>query len=595
MLVERRQNAFPAQFVLRIGAAWCVISGLLLLVNWSAISAMRFPDPDDTMRLIQVRDWLGGQSWFDVTQHRVDAPGGGVPMHWSRIVDLPLAFIIVILTPFLGSANAEIAALVITPLLALGAAMALAGRIAWHLLGDEETTLTALLMAVCVPVIFQLGPMRIDHHGWQLVCAMAAMNGLMVRSSMLSGRIIGASLAVWMMISIEGLPLAAVFCALLALRWLRDRSQRWALVGAMQTLALTCTGLFLVTRGISDFAAYCDAISPVHLTMFLWGAIVLSVLARVEPVPFAVLISGFGVAAGGALAILLMTAPQCAGGGGFAQLDPLVYDHWYINIKEGMPIWQQSLTRVLQYAVTPLLGLFAAMHLAHRSHDWLRGFWSDYAIILGASFVIALLVTRAGAVACLIAMPPLAWQVRRWLRAIRTIDRPLPRFGVLLLVACALLPTFPVSLSALVLPAKAQVAKSPTGLLNASECRIEDSAPILNALPAGEIYAPLDIAPKLLVVSHHSVVATAHHRGEEGLRVVIATALGSSKAAGETLRRRGSSFVALCPGLYELLYYAGAAPDGFAADLARGRAPDWLEPIETAPGTSFKLWRVVAE
>ncbi|MEO0643754.1 MAG: hypothetical protein AAFY47_10115, partial [Pseudomonadota bacterium] len=232
---------------------------------------------------------------------------------------------------------------------------------------------------------------------------------------------------------------------------------------------------------------------------------------------------------------------------------------------------------------------------AHRSHDWLRGFWSDYAIILGASFVIALLVTRAGAVACLIAMPPLAWQVRRWLRAIRTIDRPLPRFGVLLLVACALLPTFPVSLSALVLPAKAQVAKSPTGLLNASECRIEDSAPILNALPAGEIYAPLDIAPKLLVVSHHSVVATAHHRGEEGLRVVIATALGSSKAAGETLRRRGSSFVALCPGLYELLYYAGAAPDGFAADLARGRAPDWLEPIETAPGTSFKLWRVVAE
>jgi len=56
MLVEHRRTAFPLEFTLRVGAAWVIISALMIAVNWSAITTMRFPDPDDTMRLIQVRE-----------------------------------------------------------------------------------------------------------------------------------------------------------------------------------------------------------------------------------------------------------------------------------------------------------------------------------------------------------------------------------------------------------------------------------------------------------------------------------------------------------------------------------------------------------
>ncbi|MEO1487878.1 MAG: hypothetical protein AAFR88_00360 [Pseudomonadota bacterium] len=443
-----------------------------------------------------------------------------------------------------------------------------------------------------MPVIFQLGPMRIDHHGWQLVCALAAMNGLMARSQIVGGRVIGASLATWLMISLEGLPLAAAIFAVIALRWLRERGQRDLLVSAIQSLAFTSLALFLVTRGFGDFATYCDALSPVHLAMFVWGALVLSVLGRLEPVPFVVLVGGFGLAGGGALAMLLTAAPQCATGGGFSALDPLVQEFWYVNVKEGMPVWHQTLTQGLQYAITPLAGLYAAIHLTARSRDWLRGFWRDYAIILGASVLIALLVARAGAVACLLAAPPLAWQLNRWLRAIRTIERPVPRVGALFAVACVLLPTLPLSLSALVLPARAQVAGAATGHLKMSDCRIEDNAGILNALPPGEVFVPLDIAPKLLLVSHHSVPATGHHRGNETMRLVIATSLGSTAEARATLSARGSRYLALCPGLVEPRNYALHAPAGFAADLLNDRVPEWLEPIETAEGTSFKLWRI---
>ena len=47
------------------------------------------PDGDDVMRLVQIRDLLAGQGWFDLHQYRL-GPDGGTLMHWSRIPDLPI-------------------------------------------------------------------------------------------------------------------------------------------------------------------------------------------------------------------------------------------------------------------------------------------------------------------------------------------------------------------------------------------------------------------------------------------------------------------------------------------------------------------------
>ena len=66
------------------GLAFAGLAALLLLVAAPSIAAARYPDPDDVLRMVQVRDLLAGQGWFDLTQHRLDAPVGGVAMHWSR-------------------------------------------------------------------------------------------------------------------------------------------------------------------------------------------------------------------------------------------------------------------------------------------------------------------------------------------------------------------------------------------------------------------------------------------------------------------------------------------------------------------------------
>ncbi|BDI59913.1 hypothetical protein [Qipengyuania nanhaisediminis] len=592
MLTERRRSAFPLEFVARVGIAWLVVSALLVLINWSAIASRSFPDPDDMMRLVQVRDLIGGQGWFDLTQHRVDAPGGGVAMHWSRLVDVPLALVILSLSPVLGTSVAESVALVAVPLVTLGIAMLLAARIAWRLLGDEEATLTCLVVALSVPVLFQLGPMRIDHHGWQIVCALGAMNGLMARSPRKGGIAIGACLAAWLSISIEGLPLAAIIFAVLALRWLKRRDERAMLLSAIQSFALLSAALFLLTRGIGDLAAHCDAIGPVHLAMFGFGALVLTALARIEPAPRGLILGGFVIAGGGALAILFAAAPQCASGGGFSALDPLVARYWHANVLEGMPIWRQSLSAALQYAVTPVIAFVSALNLASRSRDWLRRFWADYALILGGALLVAVFVSRAGAVAAALAAPPLAWQLREWLRAIRKMRRPAPRMAAMLGLCCALLPAFPAMLLTLAMPARASLGGAGDAPVRASDCRVQDAREVLAALPEGEFYAPLDIAPDILLASDHTVIATGHHRGHAAMKVLIETAMAGEAEARATLFDRGTRYVALCPSLGEARLYAHHAPDGFIAKLARGDAPDWFDPVGGGETGGLEIWRI---
>ena len=105
---------------------WALASLILTLAMADSIATLRFPDPDDAMRLLEVRDWLAGQSWWDVAQHRFNH--GQFPMHWSRLVDIPLAIVLTLAAP-LGEAAATRVAMVSVPLVSLLAAMALLAQI----------------------------------------------------------------------------------------------------------------------------------------------------------------------------------------------------------------------------------------------------------------------------------------------------------------------------------------------------------------------------------------------------------------------------------------------------------------------------------
>ncbi len=595
MSSEIRRPGFPAGFLMQAGMAWGLACILLLTVNSARIAAWDFPDPDDVMRLLQVRDLIAGQGWFDLGQHRVNTAAGGMPMHWSRLVDLPLLLVILALTPLVGTAAAESVAVVVIPLVTLGIALMLVTRIAARLLNADQAMLTGLLMVMSVPVLVQLGPLRIDHHGWQIVCALAALNGLLARSPETGGRVAGAALAAWLSISIEGLPLAAAICAVLALRWLRDRTERGWVIGAVQSLAATSTALFLLTRGTGDLALWCDAINPVYLAMFGWGAAVLTVMGKREPMPVGMVLAGFALAGGGALAMLLLAAPQCATGGGFAGLDPLVAQYWYPNVLEGQPIWRRGDISALHFVLTPTLGLIGAILLARRSQGQIARFWFDYALILGAALLVGVLVARAGVMASVIAAPPLAYLVHGWVQRVRAIDRLVLRLVGLFAVACVVLPALPLNLM-MTLVDKASHKEVATRADRPETCELGNSAKLMAKLPQGSVYAPLDIAPQILLDTHHDVLATGHHRGDDGIHMLIATAIATPADAAAMLRQQGMDYVALCSERSELDIYARAAPQGFIAGLIEGKVPAWLEPVPLpGSGATFKVWRIKPE
>jgi hypothetical protein len=76
----------------------------------------RFFDTDDAMRLVQVRDLLNGQGWFDLVVHRLNPPDA-VLSHWSRVIDVPLAGMILFFSLFTSRESAETLTRLAFPLL----------------------------------------------------------------------------------------------------------------------------------------------------------------------------------------------------------------------------------------------------------------------------------------------------------------------------------------------------------------------------------------------------------------------------------------------------------------------------------------------
>src|SRR3954469_10859245 len=148
-------------------AFWLVTSALLLASRWASIRGFGLGDTDDNMRIMQVRAWLDGQGWFDLRQYRLNPPGGA-DIHWSRLVDLPIAGIKLALIPLVGGANAERTAVTIAPLLPMAAAMMAAAVAARRLIAPQAFGLAIAILLCAHSARSMWTPLRIDHHGWQL-------------------------------------------------------------------------------------------------------------------------------------------------------------------------------------------------------------------------------------------------------------------------------------------------------------------------------------------------------------------------------------------------------------------------------------------
>ena len=572
--------------------AWIAIGAWYVWQKWAAIHWLALGDTDDNMRLVQVRSWLAGQAWFDLRNYRMDPPAG-FDIHWSRVVDLPIAGLIVLLRPFVGVAEAERLAAGLAPLIPMSLTLAgfaatvrrLVSPLAWPLaIAVFLTTNVALGMYL---------PDRIDHHGWQLAMLALTVAGLCDPRGGRGGAIVGGATALSLTIGLEMLPYAAMAGAIIALTWVWDRAER----ARLAAYALALGGG--TAAGFAGFASWgnrvlrCDALTPVYLSTVLLAAALLLALALLGPARRGVRVA-LVVVAGGVVAGFFATAfPQCLGRP--EQVSPELYANWLANVREAKPIYRHPFRIAFPIVVLPVLGLIGAAVATWRARGTpaLLG-WACVALFGAFAAMMLLWQARAGPAAQLLAIPgavALVWAMTPWL--VQAHDWR-ARVGAVAAMAAVFAVVSGSFAAPMIRWFKVDRPSAYVNRVNRATGRcltIPAMAP-LDRLPPQTVFTFVDLGPRLIALTHHNAVAGPYHRNGDAILDVQHAFKRSPAEARAIMRRHGATLLLVCPDMAESTNYRAKAPGGFYAALARGERFAWLEPVALPQGSPFRLFRV---
>ncbi len=588
MISDRRlrSDEQPARAIM---FAWFAIAVLLTSVAWPKLAQGRMPDPDDYLRLAQVRDVLAGQGWYDLHQYRITPPDG-VLMHWSRIVDVPLYLSIRLLEPLVGQAMAEQITAFTIPLLIFGLICLVIGRLAWRMFDVETAVFSCLALGLSPFVVAQVQPLRIDHHAYQILAVAVAAWALSWRPALRGGAAAGAAMGIGAMISLETLPMAAGFGLVLFIRWLRNHQLRWWLVGYMKSLALTLAIVFAATRGLPDLAEHCDVISPAHIGFFVITALATGAIATLQNPPRLALIVLFAIAGAAGLAFFAMSAPQCLEAP-FGSLDPLLREHWFMKVKEGLPIWNQKLDIAIPAMVQSAVALIASIVIFARQRDWQRQWWLEYTILLVVALLAAVMTLRSFGFVGVLGAIPMGWLAQQFFLQFRKAEGIGKKLLGVLLMYLVLVPSTPFTFIK-GLGEDSSNERKTVGTRD-SDCNFKPNIARLDRLPPARLFAIFDIGPTVLHSTHHAVIATSHHRAQQAMRDVIVGFTSPPEQSRAIVDRYGANYVVACMDLAEPRNYIELGGEkGLMARLKAGDPPDWLKPVEVGGDEYLKVWKV---
>ena len=588
-LVNRALGLLERRWAWIVVSAWLAYCTFLIINRWNGIQAFGLIDTDDNMRMSQVRALLAGQDWYDLRQDRLNPPFGA-DMHWSRLVDLPLAALILLFRPLVGGADAERIAITIAPLLPYLLLLFSVALTARRLLHPAAYVLAfvALFSAGSTNGMFM--PTRLDHHGWQLALLATALAGLADPKRARGGATLGLATGLSLAIGLELLIYLSLAAAATVLFWIDERGEKRRLAAYAATLAGTTALSFLIFASNANRAAVCDALSPVWLSDALLGGALLFALAWLSPADWK---RRLALAAGAGVIIALFHAgmwPHCLSR--LEGVSPEVKELWLSRVREARPIYRHSWQVATLMAALPLTGLVGWALLLWRARADRPLLRRTLAVAVPAYAATALLLwqTRTGpaaqmmslvgAISLLWLLAPLAW--RR------------PVVGTI-----ALIPLAALSLGALVpngigwIPAK---KPTPRDLAIGRANRLCNSLPGLRPIalqPKGMVFTFVDLGPRLITVTHHNAVIGPYHRNGEQIADVMKTFRGSAEQARAILAKYRADYLLTCPNSSTTTIFLSEAPKGFYAQLQRGQVPAWLTPIELPADSPFRLWRVI--
>ncbi|MFP5076720.1 hypothetical protein ACLE20_05385 [Rhizobium sp. YIM 134829] len=553
-------------------------------------------DNDDVMRLVEVRDWLAGQSWFDLVQPRLGLEGGTL-MHWSRFVDLPIGLLIRFFDLFLSSEAAEAAALTAWPLLLILPVLLAIGR-ACRSIGGQPVMLAGFVLGTLSLLSnprFQPG--NIDHHNVQILLVTLMVMGLVERGRPVLGHAVtGLAAGLAIAVGAETTPLVAVVCAIVACRWavhgarLRDEATAFGL-----TLAITVSAAFFATTPPHLYSTVtCDNLSLGFFTLATAGGSLLALCSLTVSAKSArIRLGALALAAVGLAALAVAVAPQCLQSP-LATLDPLLKSLWLSHVEEAQSILAIAETRPSFLGFGYGVGLLGTLICLLRA--W-RGERRELHLIFLALVLSALLIgmvqARGTVFASLLALYPLALAI---IDLRRHAHGPPRRASAELAFALLVLLSIPSvwGLGTIGLMTVTGKETELTGARSAGACTGRDAMAPLAAEPTGVVAGPSNLGASILRFTAHRALSGPYHRNQQGLLAGLRAGMEPPPAAARLLQESGATLLAFCPSDGEVALLSSTYPDGLYAALLRGEVPAYLTPVNGSRDAPLRLYRVAA-
>jgi len=579
---------------------WVVVLSWLLFCAWfifnrsNDIRFFKLGDTDDNMRMMQVRGLLHGQGWFDLRQHHL----AGSNIHWSRLVDLPIAGVILLLRPLIGGAAAERWAVGIAPLLPYLLLLFSTALTMRRLVHPQSYPLTfaALFFAGSTNGMFM--PERIDHHGWQLAFLALGIAAIVDPKRIRGGLTLGIATALSLTIGLEMLIYLAIMGSAMVLFWVADRDERDRLGAYAVSLSAGATIGFLLFASYANRAAVCDALSPVWLSDALLGGALLFGLAWLSPADWKRRLA-LATAAGLVIAAFhALMWPHCIHR--LEGVSPEVDRLWLSHVREARPVYlhgAQVAALILALPVTGAVGWLLMIWLNRGDREKLR---RVIAAALPGFAATALLFwqTRTGPAAQMLAaagaaqltwlLVPWAWNSKLAKFKIAGVSASvIATVAVLVIGAGAAVP-----LVVDYIPAKKRTASDAAIDRANSQCASLWGYHPIALLPKGVVFTFVDLSPRLITVTHHDSITGPYHRNGEQIADVMNAFRGTADEAHVLIAKYHSDYLLTCPKSSTTTIFMSEAPKGFYAQLERGDVPSWLTPIPLPEKSPFKIWKV---
>lgn len=548
---------------------------------------------DDMVRMVIVRDWLAGQSWFDPILHRLGFEPGTI-MHWSRLVDLPIGLLISF-GNFIGLESGERFAATAWPLATF--VLALVGLLtAVRNTSGSDNVIPSLIIggfALWSWGAFEAG--AIDHHNIQSALAIWVVALVLPwGNATVNFRMTGIVMAISLAIGLESLPI--VFAGAMAIL-LRLVIERDALYDAVRqfglALGLTITLLYFLLIGPQNYAqSYCDSLSLFHLVCagagggLLYG-IMHPRISAILPMPF---FTAPAIAGALIFAIALAYFPECLADP-VSGIDPVLRHFWLDAIIEAQNVFKIAALDpwllVFQHAITVIAFGALIRMLVTGEQRLLAGV---LLIFLTVTTAVTLFQLRGILQSVAVAGFALSIIATRFMEGPGK-EKPILGIAVLIVFCNQFWKYFVIALLTLL-----QVNPGPLMTQSAFKieviCRTPEDLMTLNAEKPGFIAAANGLGAWLLYSTHHRVLAGPYHRNGEGNLASVNIMTGSEEQAHKIMRDGGVTLFAACPQFVDEEQILKEVPNGFLGKLLAGKTPDWLEPVESTMDKSLKLWRV---